>query len=114
MSECTGLSQSECTGLSHSRFLSYYLNVKFQDKHLAGGYLAINKSTVEELPLVPTPRNVQDQLASLVDEVIAAKEGERTVELKRLERKIDQVVYKLYSLSEQEIAAVEEFYETRS
>ena len=36
----------------NSRFLTYYLNVEFKDKHLAGGYLAINKSTIEQLPLV--------------------------------------------------------------
>lgn len=38
----------------NSKFLTYYLNVEFKDKHLAGGYLAINKSTIEELPLVYT------------------------------------------------------------
>jgi hypothetical protein len=36
----------------NSKFLTYYLNVEFKDKHLAGGYLAINKSTIEELPLI--------------------------------------------------------------
>ena len=36
----------------NSKFLTYYLNIEFKDKHLAGGYLAINKSTIESLPLV--------------------------------------------------------------
>jgi hypothetical protein len=36
----------------NSKFLTYYLNIEFKDKHLAGGYLAINKSTIEELPLM--------------------------------------------------------------
>ncbi|MDD3476765.1 MAG: N-6 DNA methylase [Sulfurimonas sp.] len=38
----------------NSKFLTYYLNIEFKDKHLAGGYLAINKSTIELLPLVYT------------------------------------------------------------
>lgn len=40
--------------LLNSKFITYYLNIEFKDKHLAGGYLAINKSTIEELPLVYT------------------------------------------------------------
>src|SRR5690606_31910114 len=40
------------TTVLNSRYLSHYLNIKFKDKHLAGGYLAINKSTLEELPIV--------------------------------------------------------------
>jgi hypothetical protein len=36
----------------NSKFLTYYLNIEFKDKHLAGGYLAINKSTIEALPLL--------------------------------------------------------------
>ncbi|AXX84239.1 Eco57I restriction-modification methylase domain-containing protein [Aliarcobacter skirrowii] len=40
--------------LLNSKFLTYYLNIEFKDKHLAGGYLAINKSTIEELPIVYT------------------------------------------------------------
>ena len=36
----------------NSKFITFYLIKEFKDKHLAGGYLAINKSTIEQLPLV--------------------------------------------------------------
>jgi adenine-specific DNA-methyltransferase len=39
------------TALLNSHYLTYYLRIKFKDKHLARGYLAINKSTLEKLPL---------------------------------------------------------------
>ena len=39
------------TGILNSSYLTFYLKNKFKDKHLAGGYLAINKSTIENLPL---------------------------------------------------------------
>ncbi|MBD3799785.1 MAG: Eco57I restriction-modification methylase domain-containing protein, partial [Epsilonproteobacteria bacterium] len=35
----------------NSKFLTYYLQTNFKEKHLAGGYLAINKNTIEQLPL---------------------------------------------------------------
>jgi hypothetical protein len=40
------------TALLNSKYYSYYFIRKFKDKHLAGGYLAINKSTIEEFPLL--------------------------------------------------------------
>jgi|25_taG_2_1085351.scaffolds.fasta_scaffold00676_9 hypothetical protein len=40
------------TALLNSKYYSYYFIRKFKDKHLAGGYLAINKSTIEEFPLI--------------------------------------------------------------
>jgi hypothetical protein len=40
------------TAVLNSRFMSDYLREKFRDKHLAGGYLAINKSTIEKLPMI--------------------------------------------------------------
>jgi type I restriction-modification system DNA methylase subunit len=52
----------------NSKFLTYYLNIEFKDKHLAGGYLAINKSTIELLPLVYT--NNQEELSLRAEKMI--------------------------------------------
>jgi type I restriction-modification system DNA methylase subunit len=40
--------------LLNSRFMTYYITKKFKDKHLAGGYLAINAGNMEQFPLVFT------------------------------------------------------------
>jgi len=53
----------------NSKFLTYYLNIEFKDKHLAGGYLAINKSTIEELPLVYT--KAQQPFIQKADQMLA-------------------------------------------
>ena len=49
-----GISPYYILGLLNSKYTSYYLRTKFKDKHLAGGYLAINKSTIEKLPFTIT------------------------------------------------------------
>jgi len=51
----------------NSKFLTYYLNIEFKDKHLAGGYLAINKSTIEELPLVLSSEEKQQSFIEKAD-----------------------------------------------
>lgn len=100
-----GLNPKALTGLLNSKYLSYYLNIKFKDKHLAGGYLAINKSTIEALPLVEVDNKTQNQIVALVDKIISQKQqGKDSIEN---ERKIDQLVYKLYDLTEEEIKLVE-------
>jgi hypothetical protein len=38
--------------LLNSKFMTYYITEKFKDKHLAGGYLAINAGNMEQFPLV--------------------------------------------------------------
>jgi len=47
-----GFEPYSLTAILNSKYLTYYFKHKFKDKHLAGGYLAINKSTIEQFPLV--------------------------------------------------------------
>jgi len=60
-------------GILNSRFLTYYLNIEFYDKHLAGGYLAINKSTLEFLPIVKTNSEGEIKMEKLVKFIIEYK-----------------------------------------
>ena len=98
----------------NSKYLSYYLNTKFRDKHLAGGYLAINKSTIEQLPLVKIDEYKQKDIIMLVDRILSLTQTDgylqnsaKQTKVKELEKQIDQMVYKLYGLTKEEIAIVE-------
>lgn len=90
--------------LLNSSYLSYYLTTKFKDKHLAGGYLAINKSTIEQLPLIESKN--EQQFSNLVDYIYFLKElGElqpineyvpNNHIIQLFEKVIDALVYELY------------------
>jgi hypothetical protein len=92
-------------GILNSRYLSYYLNIKFKDKHLAGGYLAINKSTIEALPMVDIDSKNQNQIAAIVDKITIQKEQGK--DCSTYEGKIDELVYKLYNIPPEEILIIE-------
>jgi hypothetical protein len=80
------------TGLLNSKYLSFYVQTKFKDKHLSGGYLAINKSTLEKLPLVFSEN--QNEVAIIVDYIHFLKN-----ELKKsyfFELLIDSIAYELF------------------
>lgn len=94
-------------GLLNSRYMTFYFQQKFKDKHLAGGYLGINKSTIENLPLVNIKKSDQLKISNIVDQILEIKKRDKDVDIKDLEKEVDQVVYRLYDLTKEEIEIVE-------
>ena len=94
-------------GLLNSKYTSYYLMNKFRDKHLAGGYLAINKSTIEQLPFEIADEESQTTIIGNVLKIMKAKETNPSADTSALESEIDRLVYQLYGLTEEEIRIVE-------
>jgi len=91
----------------NSKFLTYYINIKFKDKHLAGGYLAINKSTLEKLPLVKPSKETEKSIIELSKKISLQIEKDANSDTTILEKQIDELVYKLYDLTEEEIKIIE-------
>ncbi len=93
------------TAILNSKYLTYYFLIKFKDKHLAGGYLAINKSTIEEFPLVDVSKPNQKKLAELSKKAHKLTAESKSIE--HLENEIDNIVYKLYELTYGEVKAID-------
>ncbi|MGW8123619.1 DUF7149 domain-containing protein [Roseivirga echinicomitans] len=73
----------------------------------AGGAYVFKKTTIEKLVL-PNVINVPDGIVDLVEEILSLKKSNPNTDTSRLEAEIDQMVYQLYGLTEEEIAIVEE------
>ena len=95
------------TGLLNSKYTSYYLRKKFKDKHLSCGYLAINKSTIEQLPFVKADEATQELISLKAKKIIQLKKNDSSADTSVLEREIDRLVYELYGLTEEEIVVIE-------
>lgn len=90
--------------LLNSRYSSFYLINKFKDKHLAGGYLAINKSTIEQLPLIQC--NDESVFCNAVDYIVFLKNIDSSKPIndfvpnshiiQLFDEVIDAMVYELY------------------
>jgi hypothetical protein len=111
-------------GLLNSSLISYLFRMRFQAKHLAGGFLAINMGQLAKLPIrvidekSRSEKTQRDSLVSLVDQMLAfhsklaaTKSGHACTVIERqieaTDRQIDQLVYQLYGLTDAEIALVE-------
>ncbi|MDY0388006.1 MAG: TaqI-like C-terminal specificity domain-containing protein [Methanolobus sp.] len=85
-------------GILNSTLIDFFINKYFNSLKMSGGYINISKEILENIPLAVT-RN--DKLLQLVREMSVSPKVET-------KQKIDELVYKLYELTEDEIKIVEE------
>ena len=85
-------------GVLNSKYTTEFLLTEFSDKHLAGGYLAINKSTIEQL-LFPknVSEDVQKHIAEIASRIHFIKQNNIDYDVSKYENEIDSIIYKLYS-----------------
>ena len=85
------------TAILNSTYLTYYFKIKFKDKHLAGGYLAINKGTIEQFPVPQLSLNTEQKLTQLSRKLHLGKllEEERI----QMENQIDILVFKSFNIN---------------
>jgi len=86
-------------GILNSKSTTDFLTAEFSDKHLAGGYLAINKSTIEQF-LFPqnVPSDVQQRIADIAKSIHLAKKENPKSDTATLESQIDSIVSHLHSI----------------
>jgi len=68
--------------------------------------LELYQKPLSEIPIKRIPREEQKSFVALVDKILTAKKANRDANTAALEREIDQLVYELYGLTEDEIAIV--------
>jgi len=105
-SEKSGLSNSLLLGIINSKFMSFYyyyfvFNQAIRTMHFMPGYADV----------LPIPKNIdettQKKIERLVDKILAVRKKDPKADTSELETEIDQMVYKLYGLTPDEIAIVE-------
>ncbi|QJD94721.1 type II restriction endonuclease [Mucilaginibacter robiniae] len=93
-------------GLINSSLINYiYQNIS-QDK--GRSFAEVKKVYLEKLPIIKATNRQQNDLSMIVDEIILKKESDINYDISHLEKQINQFVYELYNLTEEEIKIVEE------
>ncbi len=105
-----GISPKFILGLLNSRLVTwFYLNFLVTNLDSTP---QLKNYDLDSLP-IRVPEN-QTAIVSLVDEVLATKRSNPDTETLRLEREIDDLVYKLYALTTDEVHLVEQSSKSRS
>jgi len=110
-------------GLLNSKLLSWFFRAKFESVHVRGGYLQFKKQYTSQLPIKIVLETEQQPIIKLVDKMIALnkrlneigdkKTDERIKvdeEIKKTDAEIDELVYELYGIKEEEKKIIEESF----
>jgi len=110
------LNQKYLTGLLNSKLIEYWLKNKGK---MQGSNFQIDKEPLLNLPLMKPEEKEQKEIAMLVDNVIKLYKDFRNTsantdkwhllksEIEKLEEQIDEVIYKIYGLTDEEIRVIE-------
>ncbi len=84
--------------LLNSKFMDWYFRITSSNNHVQG-------YEIEQLPIPQIPQPEQQPFIALVDKILTAKQ--QAQDTTALEAQIDQMVYKLYNLTADEIKIIE-------
>jgi adenine-specific DNA-methyltransferase len=91
------------TGLLNSKLVEFWLRHKGK---MQGDNFQVDKEPLLNIP-IKTSVTAELQIVQLVDQIIGSKQANPQADTSELERKIDQLVYQLYELTDEEITVVE-------
>ncbi|TLD83270.1 hypothetical protein LS70_005865 [Helicobacter sp. MIT 11-5569] len=94
--------------LLNSRLIYFYMQQIASS--LGEGAFRWIKQFIEKLPIVKITKSNQqiaDSIVALVDKILSIKAKDSTTNTSKLESEIDNLVYKLYNLTNEEIKIVE-------
>ena len=100
----TRVNQKFLTGLLNSKLIEFWLKQKGK---MQGNNYQIDKEPILDLPLLKPNNSNQEQIANIVSKIIEVKGQSSTADTTVLEAQIDQLVYQLYGLTEEEIKIIE-------
>ena len=93
-------------GILNSKFIDWYFKLRFEDKHLAGGYISINNQLLKQIPIIDTNYKIE-YFIDLVSKILENKSISLNLEKENIINKIDIIVYKLYNLNYDEVKNVD-------
>ncbi len=92
--------------LLNSKMINFWYCNYFENTHLSGGYIRFDIPYLKKIPIVIAPVNIQNKIAELTLEILNIKQNAQA-DTSSLESQIDQLVYQIYDLSEDEIKIIE-------
>jgi hypothetical protein len=94
-------------GWVNSRLFQYLFECFFDGLKMSGGYLLYSAPNLSNTYIKLASREEQTKISMMVRSLIDAQKRNSIADINHLENQIDQLVYKLYDLTEEEIKIVE-------
>jgi hypothetical protein len=92
-------------GLLNSKLINWFYVNKFTNESILT--VNLSKEYLSQIPIATDYKKFESEIIGRVENIISKKESDYTVDTTTLESEIDQLVYQLYGLTEEEIGIVE-------
>ncbi len=95
------------SSIVNCKLMIYFIKQKYSSSSYNGG-INFTKDMINALPMADISNESKMALVRIVDQIISEKQNDLSADTSALEVQIDQMVYKLYNLTEEEVRIVEE------
>ena len=102
------LSIKYLTAILNSKLCTYFFSKFLSTDTLQGSYSSIYPEDIRQIPIKKISTDQETRIINIVEEILAAKKQDPNADTSELEQEIDQLVYQLYGLTEEEIKIVEQ------
>jgi predicted metallopeptidase len=115
------------TGILNSKAMDFYFRSRFWASHISGGYLRFRKQFLEQLPIPivdfsnPKKKTLHNKIVELVNKILSLNKrlneiGDKKTDqshkieedIKKTDAEINELVYQLYGITEEEKKVIEE------
>ena len=93
------------TGLFNSKLIAFWLKNRGK---LQGANYQIDKEPLVQIPIKYDNADLQNQIAEEITQIITLKGHDENADILPIEKKINDIVYKLYNLTAEDIKIIEE------
>jgi hypothetical protein len=94
--------------LLNSQLIDFWYKNYFENTHMSGGYIRFDIPYLQKTPIPTISLEEQQPLITLVEQILSLKKANPKADTSELESEIDDLVYELYGLNEEEIAVISE------
>lgn len=93
-------------GILNSKLPLFYIKEKYRGSSYNQG-INFNKDMINNLPMPKINDDIKTKIVSAVDSILNAKKRKAAVDTSTLEKQIDDIVFKIYGLTKEEIQIIE-------
>lgn len=104
-------------GVLNSKLMDFFYKVKYGNVHVGGNYNRYRERYLQDFPIKLGNNDGSKHIIQSVDQILFITKDDdylsnpdKQAKVKKLEKEIDQLVYKLYELTPEDIGIVENFW----
>lgn len=105
--EKTSISNKFIVGVINSKITNYWFEYYYSTTKVSGNYFDLNGNQIKSIPIPNASITQQEAITTLVNQILEAKRANPQADTSALEAQIDQLVYELYGLTQEEIDIIE-------